>query len=124
MKKLSILILSLILCLSLFSCASANGDKEHAGDFIYTADTDLQIVYNGDFTSHDGVGRIYNDLRKLLMISPWVVTDAKSAADHEIVIGETNRQISKEAYRRLDLLEKEYNTGNYCENPQKYLKNC
>lgn len=108
MKKISLVILSLLLCLSVFSCGKGNNDVErNEGEFIYLSDTDLQIVYNGDYTSHDGVKRIYNDLRSLLAVSPWVVTDAKSASDHEIVIGETSRSISKEAYRRLVLLEKE-----------------
>lgn len=107
MKKIFLLFLCSLLCFSLFACGNSNDSTEDKGDYIYLSDTALQIVYNGDYTSHDGVKRVYNDLRNILSVSPWVVTDAKDLSEHEIVIGETNRPISKEAYRRLNLLEKE-----------------
>ena len=96
-----------MLCLSVVACGNnGSDDKTPKGDYIYVSDTEVQIVYNGDFTKHDGVKRIYEDLREVVTAAPNVVSDGKEASDHEIVIGETNRPISKEAYRRLALLEK------------------
>ncbi|MBR3805422.1 MAG: hypothetical protein IKJ13_01120 [Clostridia bacterium] len=114
MKKLLIFaILSLVLSLSLLSCSMGeNNDKPSAeveitGDYIFSPKTNLNLVFNGDHITHHGVSDIYYTLCDMLDKYPTLANDKTPEAEHEIVIGPSQRAISKEAYKKLENLERE-----------------
>lgn len=112
-KHLLLLFLTLVLAVGLVSCAGGDAaqkeevNEEIEGDHIFSPYTKVNIVYNGDALGNDGVAEIYYSLLDIVEVAPAFVSDAVAEGAHEIVIGQTTRAISKEAYRRLGLMERE-----------------
>ncbi len=130
MKKLFTLFLTLILCLSLFaSCKKDNNQNSgNTGDDSAQTSSDGTIWKNGmiltividnaladidtevfDYTA------FYNDVYAVTRKSPrlYYSSAAPAKSGNEIVIGETDRDISKISYERLDTFLYSANEGEY-----------
>ena len=113
-KTLVLLLLILSLCVALISCSSSDKDKgdsgddiDISGDYIFSPNSNLNIVYNGDHMTNGDVSDIYYALCDMLDKYPTLANDKTPEAEHEIVIGPSKRAVSKEAYRKLENLERE-----------------
>jgi len=82
-------------------------EEEIKGDYIFSPTTVVNLVYNGDHLTHAGVSEIYYAISNLIENPPMLVNDSSAVGEHEIVIGKSERPVSKEAYRRLSQLERE-----------------
>ena len=106
LKKKHILTVFLIICVVLLaSCVKNDNDNLHSG-VLYTPGSTLSIVAN-DGTLDDYVVDIVNAVGKVTGSYPSVVKDNTAAGEHEIVIGMTDRAISKTAYEQLKSVDKE-----------------
>ena len=117
----SLLLIILLSSVFLFSCIKENGANEQGSsnnppnstskDAIWTTGDTLTVVVN------EQADLDLSPIRDSLLsigVKIKVVSDEAAAQPHELVIGETNRAISKDAYRRLDVLEtnnEELNAG-------------
>jgi len=117
MKKriLMLLPLSLLLILALFSCkiGGDGGDNGGAGGstdgvtdipaegLIYSGDITLQIVMNGAAFDDSLLDSLKQELNLRTHSTPAPVKDDSPVADHELVIGPSNREVSRIAYDRL-----------------------
>ncbi len=106
--KIILLVLSIIICLSLFACkpdgSRTDGNVNPAEDYIYSEGSKIQIVYpKNDEIAKEMAEKLQIDLLGYTYCRV-VLTDDEllEPAEHEIVIGNTNRDISKTAYQRLD----------------------
>ena len=131
-KKTLVLLLTLLVCFSAFSCANGTDSKKDAdgsvsdtgkeepkpdnpedqtpeitGDYIFAPGTAVNLVYNGDHLTHTYVSDIYFTLCDLIENQPMLVNDKSAEGAHEIVVGKTDRPVSKEAYRRLEQMERD-----------------
>ena len=114
MKKILLALLAISVSFSVFACSPREDAPQNTPDdppsnqpllptdYIYTENTEVHIVYNGDALSHEGVSKIYSALRDAVWAPPVFATDTSPVAEHEIVIGKTSRPISEKAYRLLD----------------------
>lgn len=119
MKKILLALLAISVSLSVFACSPREDAPQNTPDdppsnqpqlptdYIYTENTEVHVVYNGDALSHEGVSKIYSALRDAVWAPPVFATDTSPVAEHEIVIGKTARPISEKAYRLLELMERE-----------------
>ena len=127
MKKLILLLLSLLIALSaLAACdglpftpvtppvgdGNEDGDGNGNGDspkepenLIYNADSELTLVLSSSLP--DGtLDKFWAELGDYTGNFPKIVRDTEPAAAHEIIVGPTNRPVSIEAYRRLGEMRK------------------
>ena len=107
----SLLLIILLSSVFLFSCIRENGTNEQGSsnnppdstskDAIWTTGDTLTVVVN------EQADLDLSPIRDSLLsigVKIKVVSDEEAVQPHELVIGETNRTISKDAYRRLELL--------------------
>ncbi|MBQ8584051.1 MAG: polysaccharide deacetylase family protein [Clostridia bacterium] len=81
------------------STDSGSADGTHSGTLIYDRTSDLKLVLAKDVAGSD-VTDIFNALQgKVKSVS--MSDDRSEVAEHEIVFGQTDREISKTAYKRL-----------------------
>ncbi|MBP3583678.1 MAG: hypothetical protein J6K44_06505, partial [Clostridia bacterium] len=78
---------------------SGSADGTHSGTLIYDRTSDLKLVLAKDVAGSD-VTDIFNALQGKVN-SVAMADDRSEVAEHEIVFGETDREISKMAYKRL-----------------------
>ena len=109
--KSLLMLLAIVFSLSLFAC---NNDQQNNGDQggnnepdqSVTDAIDMQVVCNADIGD-----KLYSELYSKLMdrygTVVLVVPDTLDAKSREIVIGESNRDISKTAYLQLSRVQKD-----------------
>lgn len=109
MKKRKILFLALLaaLLVALTSCNidSGTGDSSDPSGAIYGTDVTTYVVRANADTDTEYIS-IINSLRTALEAklgtAPALVDDLYQKCEHEIVLGDTSRQISKDAMARLE----------------------
>ena len=110
-NKLILSVLLIFICLfSVVSCGGNNdldGDQEEtpSGEYIYTEGSSLTIVYNAGSVSTENLDKLIN---AVAIKSPGykTVNDGAPAAEHEIILGRSDREISVKAYKRLERMER------------------
>lgn len=115
MKKRFALLIAIMLLVStaFISCqiqlggnTDTGGGGEEPDNLIYDADSELFVIM-GDGVLEDDVINIVNSIDKKKSVSSQYASPTSEAHKHEIVIGNTDREISKTAVSRLQRLEKE-----------------
>ena len=106
-KKTLVLLLTLLVCFSAFSCANGTDSKKDAdgsvsdtgkeepkpdnpedqtpeitGDYIFAPGTAVNLVYNGDHLTHTYVSDIYFTLCDLIENQPMLVNDKSAEGAH------------------------------------------
>ena len=109
--KLFALLLSMVLCvLCLGSCKifGPNGstDTDPEG-FIYDGDSELVIVYADDGIPTDVKNSLYNAITEARGTAPEFGGANLNKANHEIVLGRSDREVSISAYTKLEQLDAE-----------------
>ena len=110
MKKiLGTLILLIIFSFSLVSCGDtgSDGDEPLQSGNIYSKESDVTLVYDAGKVDTQNAELVYDKLTELTGRNPKLGGSSSASAAHEIVIGETSREISKKAYKLLDRIEKD-----------------
>lgn len=110
-RKLLLIITVCALVLGLFSCNPSDdgndtpntpvGEKEN---LIYNSTTDISLIFMGDEVTDETASAVYN------LLFPYVHTEylhiyideLPEKAEHEIIVGKTDREISKRAYTYLE----------------------
>ncbi len=117
MKKASkflMLFLIITVCCTISSCKNGSGNQDDkpgavlpSQDFIYKKGSDIKIVYSdGDSLGEKLALELHVTMLGYTYSNVYVVTDAdEDPGEHEIVIGKTNRDISADAYRRLERMD-------------------
>ena len=110
-SKTLALLLSVLMCMALLvSCTSKNtqdketDDVQITGDYIYKSDTPVRIIYNGNYRD-EAIQRVQMALKQNINATIQIAPDTQEAVEHEIIIGKADRELSREAYRRLDMHE-------------------
>ena len=111
MKKIFALLVAITLIFALFSCTTDNSDGNGATqnvnqNGVNQNSTAPQIVINEEIDS-DMWTKLYNAIFYEFEAAPRLADDSYPQADMEIVIGNTNRDISTKAYRALGRVTKE-----------------
>ncbi len=98
-RLLAILILSMLAVASLASC---NGDGGHISydGYVFSEEVDPVLIF-GAATDNAARNVVYQAIKNATGTAPIFDSDASEEQGHEIVVGETNRSISKKAYRKL-----------------------
>ena len=110
MKRRSLfLVLAALACvLTLFSCTEPeNEDFTEVENLIYGPGTSVTIIANDKAEHIDLINFMQREIFNVTGETPKVKDDSAEAGKHEVVIGETSRPISQEAYRLLSRMEKE-----------------
>ena len=115
LRKIIILALSVIICLSFSACkkggGTSGGNKPGSttseGDYIYTNDSKITIVYpEGNKLAEEFASELHTTMLSETYSMIYVVSDTYAEpSEHEIVIGHTNRVISSDAYNRMERIE-------------------
>ena len=112
MKKISLLLAALLVSLGcLFSCdifnPTPNPDTEvdEPDNLIYNSDSELYIILDKNIPV-TSINEYWESLAETLGSYPVVTDDKSEVHKHEIVIGNTDRQISKTAKERLCEMKK------------------
>ncbi len=109
-SKILSLICIMLICLSLFACKPADdpgntGGTVPEGDYIYSGRSEIQIVYpKGSVMAKAFAEELYATLIGNTYCTIKVTDDTGAEALHEIVIGNTNRQVTADAYKRFERL--------------------
>jgi len=122
MKALWKILLSVVivstLALCFVACGGSNEDKGdnnqgnnpsaggESANMIFNSQSEVQIVLGNEVTEETRTD-IFDSLYPILLKTPKVTDDTAAKAKHEIVIGECDRDISREAYRLLARKEDE-----------------
>ncbi len=103
-KILSVLLLVFISAALLVSCDGDSGPQNY-DEYIFSSETIPEIIYDSkvDISS---VNAVYRALRDATGEIPFYGDDKGDAVEHEIVIGNTSRAISKKALRKLRTIER------------------
>ncbi len=116
-SKLLVLVFCVVICLSLFGCkkggtpaVGGGGSQESTtpeDDYIYCAGSDIYIIYpEGDELAEEIASEFYMTMLSYTYSMIYVMSDTNvEAQEHEIVIGNTNRDISYQAYRRMERID-------------------
>ena len=96
-----LLILTLMLCaFSLFSCEDNGGAVISDDEYVFNQRVSPILIF-GRSTDRDSQNIVYHAIKNATGNIPVYDTDESPASEHEIVFGNTNRAISKKAYRKL-----------------------
>ena len=110
MKKLLLILLTLILAVGLVSCkkdknsssGSNSGDSSDSGN---GASGGVQIVYNQ--VPYELISEIMESVYDKSGVAPTLGNDGSSAKEYEIVFGKSDRAVSKKAYQALSRIDKD-----------------
>ena len=86
---------------------SDNGTGEATAGVIYDSKTNVSFIVNDQTLETNLVYYIVDEVGKVTPSAPTVSTDSAERASREIVIGESNRDVTRKAYIALDRIEKE-----------------
>ena len=94
---------------TVFSCKKKDeddGSKNESlqGDYIYTEDSTLTLVYDDGAITSENFDKLYKSLNSKNS-TILTATSSVAATGHEIVLGRSERDISKAAYKQLDRAE-------------------
>ena len=104
MKRRVVLLAVILTVLSMVSCSFGGGEKPaDKENLIY--DSIVYLVYDPDLVSGELVSRISEGLF-YHEVDVRSVTDSEPDRGNEIVIGRSERSVSKDAYRYLERIEK------------------
>ena len=106
LKRKHILTAFIIICVILLASCGKNDNDNLQNGVLYAPGSTLSIVASDD-TPDDYAVNIVNAVGKVTGSFPSVVKDNTAAGEHEIVIGMTDRAISKAAYEQLESVDKE-----------------
>ncbi len=114
MKKTLVLIFSLV-CLSALLLTSCDFGQEKPDPIkpvpdsttdvegvIFDGTSSLSIVINEEYVPYSAAETVWKEIKSQKL--PRIIHDSDPKAKHEIVIGKTSRQISVDAYKRLENL--------------------
>ncbi len=87
--------------------ANQSGAYEDIENLIFAPNKVPVIVCNSRTSSAKAISTIQDAVFYISYYIPNVTTDAVEPAEHEIVLGKSNREVSKRAYTLLNRLEKE-----------------
>ena len=110
--KRSLSIILMLICFGLLvSCSIRANDKDQTNneenDYIYNEKSELTLVIPSGQLSEENK-KLFTEA--LYTYKFYSVTDGKSdEAEHEIIFGESDRELSKKAYRLLERQEKKKN---------------
>ncbi len=115
MKK-TLMLVSTLICLFLFvftSCEFNKPDSNKPSDggttnvegVIFDNKTNLSIVINEDNVPYSAAEELWRAVKSQKL--PRIIYDTNPKAAHEIVVGKTSRQISIDAYKRLENMAEE-----------------
>jgi len=132
MKKLLYILMMVIIAVTLVSCKVGDGNGDDNGDgggtsnegtsdggsgdaadgsaegnYLFTSGTEVTIVANSEYSS---TKRLIEAVQTVTGVAPVKKTDGDARATHEIIVGESTRDISRQAYRYLERI-KEYREG-------------
>ncbi len=102
-KKLITLCAILILAATTLCGCLLGGTAGESEGLIYNADTELYIIV-ADESAGLYVDDLFNKLAFVLNSAPIMQSDAYEKQKHEIVVGPSQRQVSKDAYSKLAAL--------------------
>ena len=120
MKSKRFLLLALVfVCLfSVFSCGKkdknedtgneqkpSGSDVTPVGDYIYSGGSQLTLVYNAGTVSAENLKKLKDSL--FVKVGELLEADDSIAgSEHEIILGRSERELSKKAYSRLSRMDK------------------
>lgn len=96
-KRFSLFIVLLLLSLCVGSCSFLQ-----VKSYIYTYESDLTLIFSDNTLSTEAQQELYTALSNLKSSPPQFSSDASAKEKHEIVVGKSSRQISNEAYTKLE----------------------
>ncbi len=126
MKRLLIAFLSIIVCISLLASCNNKDENQNADDsnqsdnqdniqndekpvdqdVIWSPDVEVSIIYVHGGVSEENLSDLFYKIGANAK-DVLVYTDAAPESTHEIVVGRTGREISRQAYRALERIEAE-----------------
>ena len=112
MKKgyIRILIAALLLCLFTVGATACDTPADEGGEeesrYVFDESTPPMLIYSSD-VPQSAVNALYSALRDTLGTPPEYSLDTSEGGGHEIVIGNTSRDISKKAMRKLRLAQRD-----------------
>ena len=101
-KLLSLTALLLLVMIALFSCKSGGTDELPEGEYIFAPGSSVTVICNSPTKS---VNELAGTVAAAVGNDVLLATDAAPKAEHEIVIGETSRELSRTAYRLLERIK-------------------
>lgn len=116
-KKILLLLLAVMLAFGIFGCKrsgktdtndgpgtnSDNSQTSEKENLIYNSDTKISLIIGDHSLSDVAVSDIYNYLFRNVYTNVKIYIDEiPEKADHEIILGRTDRDISKRAYTLLE----------------------
>ena len=117
-KLLLTLLLCLCLCICFVSCnkdtdtdsssnsgeQNGNQDTDNGGGseegVLYKPGSSLTVIY-GDDSLYDYAYDVFSAVGANMISTPKISNDSGAADAHEVVVGQTNREISRLAYEKL-----------------------
>ena len=106
MKKfLSVVFTSCILLITLLACTpedSGEGGNRSSG-VIFDKSTSLAVVYEEDMGAYTIANKICNEISGRVRVE--LARASAAEAEHEIVVGKTDREVSVEAYEQLERID-------------------
>lgn len=118
LKAIIAFLLALVCALMMFSCAPADepadkdGDSTNKEEFIYNSETQITLVYDPSTVPQKMAEELKNSIA--LYVGGVTLSDGTTPkTDHEIILGEVDRPLSTEAYKRIGIPEEEGNVS-YC----------
>ena len=90
----------------LVSCKVNKGSDNATAGVIYDKKTNVQFIVNDSTLDSELIYYIVDEVGEVTPKAPNVTTDSSDKANREIVIGESNRDVTKKAFVALSRLEK------------------
>ena len=108
--KLKALVVLLLLALSvslLCSCDGGNsGNSAEDSEYVFNSNVDPVFIYS-EKLNQASINTVYQAIKDSIGKVPEYGTQDSEAKEHEIVVGETGRAVSRKAYRRLRVLKRD-----------------
>ena len=84
------------------------GGKNDPEGFIYDGDSELWLIFSDMSLPQDIQVKLYDAFAAVMPTPPEFSTGTGEFNDHEIIVGESEREVSRLAYVELEKLEREY----------------
>lgn len=108
MKNRLILLLCLVLAMSamLISCDSGDTGGEVSGECVFDNSNPPTLIYSSDLNKESSA-RLYQAIKTAIDGIPEYYTPDSEERPHEIVVGESDRAVSRKAYRKLRTIQRQ-----------------